>query len=85
MMGAPSHYNSKELQFKKKGQQIIKGTRNKQTGMWEVTLDTQKSKIVVNNILDQTTKLELAQYLHITLLRPTEKNHPQGNQYRFTQ
>ena len=53
--------------------------------MWEVTLDTQKSKIVVNNILDQTTKLELAQYLHITLLRPTEKNHPQGNQYRFTQ
>ena len=30
--------------------------------MWEVPLDTQQSKIVVNRILFQTTKPELAEY-----------------------
>ena len=39
--------------------------------MWEVPLETQKSEVVVNNILDHTTKPELAQYLHAALFSPT--------------
>ena len=37
-------------------QQIIKFTRNNKTVIWEVTLETQQSEVVVNNIMDQTTK-----------------------------
>ena len=33
------------------GQDIIKGTRNKKYGMWEVPLATQKSESVTNNVL----------------------------------
>ena len=32
--------------------------------MWEVPLGTQQSENVVHNILVQTSKTELAQYLH---------------------
>ena len=39
--------------------------------MCEVTLITQQSKPAVNNILDQTTKPELAKYLHAVLFSPT--------------
>ena len=39
--------------------------------MWEVPLKIQQSKIVVNNILSQTIKPELAQYFHAALFRPT--------------
>ena len=35
--------------------------------MWEVPLKTQQSKVVTNNIMAQTTKPELAQYLHAAL------------------
>ena len=38
--------------------------------MWEVTLETQQSEVVTNNILYQKTKPELAQYLHAALLIP---------------
>ena len=54
----------------KKWTKIIKGNRNKQTGMWEVPLETQQFKIVVNNILAQTNKPETTQYLHHTLFSP---------------
>ena len=41
-------------------QEIIKGTGNKQTIIWEVLLETQQSEAVKNSILDQTTKPELS-------------------------
>ena len=50
---------------------ITRGTRNKNTGMWEVPLGPKKSKNVVNNILAQTSQSELAQYLHAALFIPT--------------
>ena len=53
------------------GEEIIKGTRNKKTGMWEVTLGPQQSENVVNNILAQTSKPELANYLHAALFSST--------------
>ena len=41
--------------------------------MWEVLLETHQSKMVVNNILDQTTKQYLAKYFHVTLFSPTTR------------
>ena len=38
------------------GQEIVKSTRNKKTGMLEVPLDIQQSQAVTNNILAQTSK-----------------------------
>ena len=70
MVDAPSQYTSKIFQSKK-GTEIIKGTRNKQTGICEATIETQQSEIVGNNILSQTTKLELAHYFHAALFSPT--------------
>ena len=51
---------------------IIKGTRNKQTFIWKVPLETQQSKIAVKHIMSQTTKPELAQYFHATPFIPTQ-------------
>ena len=48
--------DKQEMSVQNNGQQILKFTRNKKTGIWEVTLITQQSKPVVNNILSQTTK-----------------------------
>ena len=39
--------------------------------MWEVPLGTQQPENVVNNILEQTSKPELSQYLHAALFIPT--------------
>ena len=39
--------------------------------MWEVPLETQQSEAVTNNIMDQTYKPELLQYLHAALFSPT--------------
>ena len=39
--------------------------------MWEVPLGTQQSEYVVHNIMEQTSKPELAQYLHAALFIPT--------------
>ena len=58
----------------KNGQEIMKGTRNKKTGMWEVTLETQQLEFVTNNILSQKTKPEISQYLHVALLIPTTES-----------
>ena len=41
--------------------------------MWEVPLGTQQSENVVNKILAQTSKPELAQYLYTSLFWPTTK------------
>ena len=38
--------------------------------MWEVPLMPHQSENVVNNILAQTSKTELSQYLHAALFRP---------------
>ena len=59
------------MSIQKNGEEIIKGTRNKKTGMWEVPLGPQQSENVVNKILAQTSKPELAHYLHAALLSPT--------------
>ena len=45
-----------EMSIQKNGEEIIKGTINKKTGMWEVPLGTQKSENVANNILEQNSK-----------------------------
>ena len=58
------------MSIHKNGEEIIKGTRNKKTRMWEVPLGPQKSENVVNNILAQTSKQELAKYLHAALFSP---------------
>ena len=42
--------------------------------MLEVPLETQQSKIVVNDMQAHTTKLELAHYFHATLFSLTTKN-----------
>ena len=60
------------MSVQKNGQEIIKGTRNKQTGMWEVTLEAQQSETVTNKILAQTTKPELARYFHVAIFSPTK-------------
>ena len=39
--------------------------------MWEVTVESQQLNVLVNNILAQITKPELAQYFHATLFIPT--------------
>ena len=52
-------------------QEIIKGTRNNKTGVWEVPLETQQLAAEINSVLAQTSKPELAQYLHAALFSPT--------------
>ena len=47
--------DKQDMSVQKNGQERIKRTRNKKTGMWEVTLETQQSEAVKNNILSQTT------------------------------
>ena len=42
-----------EMSIQKNGEEIIKGTINKKTGMWEVPLGPQQSENVVNNILEK--------------------------------
>ena len=42
--------------------------------MWEVPRETQPSEIVENDIMDQTTKTELAQYLHATIFIPEKSS-----------
>ena len=66
------------MKLHKSGKQIIKGTIKKQTGMWEVTLETQQSEVVANNILSQTSKSELAHDLHAELLIPTTARRPRS-------
>ena len=39
--------------------------------MWEVPLETQQPGDVINNIIVQTSKPELAQYLNAALFRQT--------------
>ena len=58
------------MPIQENGLEIIKGTRDKKTGMWEVPLGTQKPENVVNNILAQTSKPKLAQNLHAKLFSP---------------
>ena len=68
-MDAPSEKTSKKY-HSKIGQEIIKGTNNKQTVIWEVPLETRQSGVVENKIIAQTTKPELAQYLHAAIFGP---------------
>ena len=56
--------------YKQKVEEIIKGARNKKTGMWEVPLGPQQLENLVNNILAKTSKPEIAQYLHAALFSP---------------
>ena len=60
------------MSIQKNGEEIIKGTRNNKTEMWEVPLGPQQSENVVNNILAQTSRPELSQYLHAVLFSPTK-------------
>ena len=63
--------DKQETSVQKNGHEIIKGTRNKKNGMLEVPLEIQKPAAVINNLMAQTSKPELAQYLHAALLIPT--------------
>ena len=63
--------NKQDIPVQKNGQKTIKGTRNKKTGIWEVTLETQQSEDFTNEILDQASKPELVQYLHAELFSPS--------------
>ena len=47
-----------EKSIEKNGEEILKGTRNKKTGMWEVPLGPQQSENLVNNIMAKTSKPE---------------------------
>ena len=48
--------DKQEMPIQKNGEEIIKGTRNKKTGMWEVPLVTQQSDNVVHNIMAKNSK-----------------------------
>ena len=63
--------DKQEMKVHNNVHEIIKGTRNNKTGMWEVPLETQKSEAVINNIMAYTSKPEQAQYLHASLFIPT--------------
>ena len=64
--------DKQEISTHKNGEETIKGTRNKKTGMWEVPLGPQQSENAVNNIMAQTSRPELAQYLHGVIFNPTK-------------
>ena len=49
--GCTSTLDKQEISIHKNGEEIIKGTRKKKTGMWEVPLETQQEENVVNKIL----------------------------------
>ena len=63
--------DKQEMSVQKNGQEIIKGTRNNKTVIWEVPLKTQQPASEINNIMAQTSKPELEQYLHAALFSPT--------------
>ena len=48
--------DKQEMSIQKNGEEIIKGTRNKNTGMWEVPLVPQQSENLMKNILARTSK-----------------------------
>ena len=73
------------MSVQKNGQQIIKVTRNKQTGMWEIPLETQQSKVVVNEIMDQTTKTITVTVSPCLTFHPNNKKPLQVNQADFPQ
>ena len=64
--------DKQDMSVHKNGQEIIKGTRNNKTGMWEVPLENQQSETETNKILEQSSKPELSQYLHAALYIPTK-------------
>ena len=63
-----------DISVQNNGQEIMKGSRNKQTGMWEVPMKIQQSEAVKNKIRDQTSKTELAHFLHAALFSPQQKD-----------
>ena len=63
--------DKQDMPLQKNGQEIIRGTRNKKTKMWELPLENQQPSAVINKILAQTLKTELAQYFHVALFIPT--------------
>ena len=65
------HHHTIPKKIQKNGEEIIKGDIKQKTGMWEVPQGPQQSKNLVNNILAQTSKLELDQYLHTSIFRTT--------------
>ena len=48
--------DNQDMSVQNNVQELIKGTKNKQTVMWEVPLEIQQSEAVVNNIMSKTTK-----------------------------
>ena len=58
------------MSVQKSVHEIIKGTRIKKPVMWEDHLETQQPSAKINKIMTQTSKPELAHYLHAALFRP---------------
>ena len=63
------------MKFQNNGQKILRGYRNKHTGMWEVSFLTTQCKepttAIAKNVLAQATRSELESYHHAALLSPT--------------
>ena len=62
------------MYIQKNGEEKIKGNIKNKKGMWEVPLGPQQSENLVNIILAQTSKPELAQYLYAAILSPTTES-----------
>ena len=75
--------DKQEMSVQKNVQEINKGTRKKKTGMWAVPLETKQSEDVTNNILEQTSKRELVQYIHVALLSPNTESLSKATKQRF--
>ena len=70
--GCTIKLDKQEMSVQKNRKEIIKVTRNKKSGMWEVPLETQQPAALINNIMAKTSKLELAQYLNAAMFSPTK-------------
>ena len=66
--------DKQEIPVQNNGKEIIKYTRNKKTGMWEVPLETQQPAAVIHTILAQISKPEQTQYFHEALFSPITKS-----------
>ena len=75
--------DKQEIPSQKNGDEIIKVTRNKKTGIWEVPLGTQHLKKCVKQHYGTYFKTRVILITTCSTFRPNYINYPQGNQTRF--
>ena len=71
--------DKQDMSVQKNGQEIIRVTRNKQTRMWEVPLETQKSEDVRDTIMAQTLKTITITVPSCRTFQPNNSKPPQVN------